>query len=383
MEKGLFTVFHLDDGRELRGGQRQMLCLAKELSVLGHKNIIVCRKNSLLNRQAAQAGFEIFTLPYFFEWDPVSAFLLNKKVKNTVKNQPLPAILHSHTSHTAAQSWLASRGLNCVRIVHRRVDFIPGNGISTRLKYIRADRVIAISKPVREILIRSGIAPGKIALINSSIDLNAAPWQKQGFEAYRENSRAKIAALFGINERAFWTGSLIALAPHKDPLNFIRSAKIVLDAKPDTHFLLAGSGKLRVPARNLAKDLGIGSRFHFLGYYPEPYEILSALDLFVLSSREEGMGSVLLEAMNAGVPITATDAGGITDVIENEKTGLLVPRENPGALAGAQLRIMADPELARRLAAGGRARLTDFSSVKMAETTLRIYEEAVENFKPD
>lgn len=383
MAKGPFTIFHLDDGKELRGGQRQLLCLAKELSALGHKNIIVCRKNSPLSRQAARIGLEIFTLPYFFEWDPVSAVFLNKKIKNTLKNQALPVILHSHTSHTAAHSWLASLGLNCVRIVHRRVDFAPGNGISTELKYARADRVIAISKPVREILINAGIPPGKTALVNSSIDLSAVPWQKNGFEAYRENSRAKISALFEIKKDAFWTGSLIALAPHKDPLNFIHSAKIVLDAKPDTHFLLAGSGELRVRAQNLAKTLELESRFHFLGYYPKPYELLSALDLFVLPSREEGMGSVLLEAMNAGVPIAATGAGGITDVIENEKTGLLVPRENPEALAGAQLRIMTDAELAKNLAAEGRRRLTDFSSVKMAENTLRIYEEAVENFKPD
>jgi len=383
MVKGPLTIFHLDDGKELRGGQRQLLCLAKELSALGHKNIIVCRKNSPLSRQAARIGLEIFTLPYFFEWDPVSAVILRYKIRTEIKNQALPAILHSHTSHTAAHSWLASPGLNCVRIVHRRVDFAPGNGISTELKYARADRVIAISKPVREILINAGIPPGKIALVNSSIDLSTAPWQKNGFEAYRKSSRGKISALFGIKKDAFWTGSLMALVPHKDPLNFIRSAKIVLDAKPDTHFLLAGEGKLRGQAQELAKTLGLEKKLHFLGYYPKPYEILSALDLFVLSSREEGMGSVLLEAMNAGVPIAAADAGGITDVIENEKNGLLVPRENPEALARAQLRIMTDVELAKNLAAGGRRRLADFSSVKMAESTLRIYEEAVENFKPD
>ena len=101
----------------------------------------------------------------------------------------------------------------------------------------------------------------------------------------------------------------------------------------------------------------------------------------MLPSREEGMGSVLLEAMNAGVPITAAAAGGITDVIKNEKTGLLVPRENSESLAAAQLRIMDRPELAKSLTAEARARLPDFSSVKMAQDTLKIYEDAAENFK--
>ncbi|HAF96592.1 MAG: hypothetical protein A2X34_07630 [Elusimicrobia bacterium GWC2_51_8] len=383
MVKGPFTIFHLDDGKELRGGQRQLLYLAKELAVLGHKNIIVCRKNSPLRREADGLGFETFFPPWLFEWDPVSAVILRKRIKSEITNPDLPVVLHSHTSHTAAHSWLAGLGLNCVRIAHRRADFAPGGGISTRLKYAGADKVIAISQPVKETLIKAGVPPGKIALINSSIDLNASPWLKTGFEAYKKNSREKISAIFGIKNDAFWTGSLIALELCKDPLNFIRSAKTVLSAKPGTHFLLAGEGKLRGRAQELAKNLGLGNNLHFIGYYPAPYEILSALDLFVLPSREEGMGSVLLEAMNAGVPIVATNAGGITDVIKNEQTGLLVPRENSEALAGAQLRIMADPELAKNLAAGGRRRLADFSSVKMAESTLRIYEEAVENFKPD
>ncbi|MCX5786145.1 MAG: glycosyltransferase [Elusimicrobia bacterium] len=381
--KGPFTIFHLDDGRELRGGQGQLLNLAKELSALGHKNIIICRKNSPLSGEAARLKLKTFFLPYFFEWDPVSALILRHKIKTGLKNQALPAILHSHTSHTAAHSWLAGLGLNCVRIVHRRVDFTSCRGISTDLKYARADRVIAISRAVREMLIKAGLPPDKIAMVNSSIDLSAAPWRKTGFEAYRKNSREKISALFGIKKDAFWTGSLIALVPHKDPLNFVRAAKEVLSVKPDTHFLLAGKGRLRGRAQKLAKTLGLENNFHFLGYYPEPYEILSALDLFVLSSREEGMGSVLLEAMHAGVPIAATAAGGITDVIENEKNGLLAPREDPPALAMAQLRIMNDPELAKSLAAEGRRRLAYFSSVKMAERTLKIYEEAVENFKPD
>ncbi|HAH31280.1 MAG TPA: hypothetical protein DCL44_03085 [Elusimicrobia bacterium] len=380
--KGPFTIFHLDDGRELRGGQGQLLNLAKELSALGHRNIIICRKNSPLSREAARLKLKTFFLPFFFEWDPVSAIILRCKIKSETKNQAWPAILHSHTSHTAAHSWLAGLGLNCVRIVHRRVDFTSCRGISTDLKYARASRVIAISGPVRDMLIKAGLPPEKITMVNSSIDLSAAPWQKAGFEAYKKNSRDKISALFGIKKDAFWTGSLIALVPHKDPLNFIRSAKEVLSAKPDTHFLLAGKGRLRGQAQALVRRFGLGQNIHFLGYYPEPYEILSALDLFVLSSREEGMGSVLLEAMHAGVPIAATSAGGITDVIENGKNGLLAPRENPRALAEAQLRIINNPALAKDLAAEGRKRLSEFSSVKMAERTLRIYEETIENSKP-
>ena len=224
MTKGPFTIFHLDDGKELRGGQRQLLYLAKELSTLGHDNVIVCRKNSPLELRARGTGLETRTLPYFFEWDPVSAFLLGKIAKPKTAKRPLPVILHSHTSHTAAHAWMASHGLNCLRIAHRRADFPPGGGISTKLKYTRADRVIAISRPVQETLISAGVPPEKISLVHSSIDLSSPPWKEQGMEAYRASSRAKISAGFGIKKDAFWTGALIALEPCKDPCNFIRAA---------------------------------------------------------------------------------------------------------------------------------------------------------------
>ena len=382
MPKPPIIIFHLDDGRELRGGQRQALRLAVELQALGLKNIVVCRKNSPLSREAAAKGVEVFTLPYLFEWDPVSAFLLRKKINQETAGKPEIAVLHSHTSHTAALSLLCSFGRNCARVVHRRVDFIPPAGLSTKLKYSAPARVIAISKAVRAILINAGVAPERIFLIYSSLDLNCTPWSETGLQAYRASARETLSARFGLEKDAFWTGSLAALVPHKDPFNFIRSARIVLDAKPGTHFLLAGDGKLLAGARSLVNDMGLAGNFHFLGHYGAPYELLSALDLFVLSSREEGMGSVLLEAMNARVPITATDAGGITEVIENGKNGLIAPRENPGALAAVQLRVMDDAKLGKALADEGAARLTYFSAAKMAAETVKVYEDAIADIKP-
>jgi len=78
METGKLLIFHLDDGKELRGGQRQLLYLVKELNLLGHLNYIVCRSGSPLETTAKRKNYNTIPLPYFFEWDPLSAFLLNK-----------------------------------------------------------------------------------------------------------------------------------------------------------------------------------------------------------------------------------------------------------------------------------------------------------------
>ncbi|MFA6434798.1 MAG: glycosyltransferase family 4 protein [Elusimicrobiales bacterium] len=374
---GRFLVFHLDDGKELRGGQRQLMYLVKELDKRGHLNYVVCRKNSPLERAARGKGFNTITLPYFFEWDPVSALLLNKAVRAlaAAHGHSGPPIFHAHTAHTAALSYLASFSLPCVRIAHRRVDFVPRRGLSSKLKYGKAHRVIAISRPVKDIMLSLGLPENRVTVVNSTVDLEETPWAEGGFEKYRETARLAIAEKFGIPREAPWIGSLIALVPHKDPGNFAASAALVAKEHPEARFLVAGTGELAGGLRRRLRTLGLEDRFRLLGHYDVPYELLSALDIFVLPSCEEGMGSVLIEAMNAGLPIIATRAGGITDVIKDRANGLLVNIKDPAGLAAAQLELLGDPALRRRLAEGARSRRLDFASPKMAELTLKIYEE--------
>lgn len=374
-------IFHLDDGKELRGGQRQMLYLVKELDRLGHRNTVVCRAGSPLHKAALRKNFRTLTLPYLTEWDPVSALLLRRKLKALPPGQH-PPILHTHTGHTAAVSWLASAGLDCVRIAHRRVDFVPGT-FTASFKYGRAHGVIAISEAVRDILLKAGVPAVKVAVVNSTIDLDDTPWKPGEFPAYRSAARQALAAELGIPADAFWAGSLIALVPHKDPENMARAAAEVLKARPETYFLVAGEGPLQERVARLAHMLKIGHRFKLIGYRSDPYKVLAALDLFLLSSCEEGMGSVLVEAMNAGLPLVATTAGGITDVIEDGANGLTVPPRDPQALANAALRVICDAELRGRLAAEAHRRREDFSSPRMAALTLKCYETAIDNFKRD
>ncbi len=381
MDPTKLTIFHLDDGKELRGGQRQMMYLVKELDRLGHDNTVVCRAGSPLHSAVLRKGFKALTLPYFTEWDPVSALLLRRAIK-ALPPGGAPPILHSHTGHTAAVAWLASAGLDCVRVAHRRVDFIPG-GLTARFKYGRAHGVIAISDAVRDIMLRKGVAPERIAVVNSTIDLDDTPWKPGELPAYRSAARADLAAELGLPQDAFWAGSLIALVPHKDPENLVRAAAEVLKAAPAVHFLVAGEGPLLDRTSRLAHMLKIQDNFHLIGYRPDPYKVLAALDLFVLASCEEGMGSVLVEAMNASLPIVATTAGGITDVIEDGANGLTVPPRDPAALAAAQLRVIGDGGLRAALAAEAHRRREDFSSPRMAALTLKCYETAIENLKRD
>jgi len=289
-------------------------------------------------------------------------------------------VLHSHTSHAAAVSWLASAGLDCVRVSHRRVDFIPGS-FTARYKYGKAHSVIAISEAIKTILLKAGVPGEKIAVVNSTIDLDDTPWKPGEYEAYRSAARAELSAELNIPSDAFWAGSLIALVPHKDPENMVRAAALVLKETPRTQFLVAGEGPLYKKVQHLARMLKIQDNFRLIGYRSDPYKILAALDMFLLSSAEEGMGSVLVEAMNAALPIVATTAGGITEVIENGANGLTVEPKNPEELAAAVLHLIKNGPLRERLAAEAHRRRGDFSSPRMAALTLKCYETAIENFK--
>jgi glycosyltransferase involved in cell wall biosynthesis len=289
-------------------------------------------------------------------------------------------ILHSHTSHTAAISYLTSLFLPCIRIVHRRVDFKIKKGLSPRFKYLKSDGIIAVSKAIKQIMVSAQIPEKTISVIPDSIDMDEIPFKAEEFENYRKKSREKLSESFRIPKDTFWIGSLIALVPHKDPENFLRSAKLVLEKYPQVQFMIAGDGILKDKMHLLIKELNI-KNFHLLGFYNNPLELLSSLDIFVLPSVEEGMGSVLLEAMCSRLPIVATDAGGIPEVIENNVHGLIVPKKNPQELAKAQISLIENEELRKKFAENGFKKSSEFSSEKMAKLTLKFYEETIENLK--
>ncbi len=368
-------VFHVDDSRNLRGGERQVLYLAAELEKLGCRNRIVCRSDSPLDRAARERGMETLHLPFLFEGDPISAGRLAREVKKAAASLgpgSLP-ILHAHTGHAAATIRAASRKGPWPRIVHRRVDFrLPERASSIR-KYAEADLVIALSKAIATVLVESGIEERKIRVIPSAVDLAAFGGSPSpGF-------KDRLGREFDMPPASFLVGSLMAMVPHKDPLNLVAAAEIAVRADKRCHFLVAGEGPLLKDARAMAKRLGLEGHIHLPGQRQDNADLLRAFDLFVLSSRQEGLGSALIEAMACGLPVVGTDAGGIPELIENGRNGFVVPREDPAALAEAILRLAGDDRLRSRMGSASLEMSLRYSTERMARSTLAVYEEALLN----
>jgi glycosyltransferase involved in cell wall biosynthesis len=167
---------------------------------------------------------------------------------------------------------------------------------------------------------------------------------------------------------------IAALVHHKDPFTFVSAMNDVVVAVPAAHAIIVGEGPLRPALEQRISELGLGQKVHMAGFREDADSILAAADAVALSSREEGLGTVLIDALWMGKPVAATRAGGIPEVIQNGSSGLLVPVENATELGRAISRLLTDEVLRSRLSLGGRARATKFSVERTAAETLRVYD---------
>lgn len=356
-------ILHIDEQRGWRGGEQQASYLIAGLGARGHACYIAGRPDSAFVK--AEHGAELrgrLELPLRGELDVLSA----KKIAAFARAHGIE-ILHAHTGHAHMIACLA-RGLGDGQkvVVSRRVDFAPSANLFSRYKYSLPDRFIAISEAIRRVLEAFGVSPEKISVVHSGIDARRLE--------VPERSRAEL----GLPEEGRLIGNVAALVGHKDHRTLIAAMAVVLERIPDAHLVIAGDGALRPVLEEQSRTLGVCERVHFLGYRADVPAILKALDVFVLSSNEEGLGTSVLDAMACGAPVVATAAGGIPEMVTNEVTGLLVPVAQADALAAAMIRVLSEDALARRIAENARMMVAErFSADAMVEGNLAVYEEVL------
>ncbi|HXT01783.1 MAG TPA: glycosyltransferase [Elusimicrobiota bacterium] len=368
------TLFHVDGERGFRGGERQLLYLAAALRARGRRNVVYCRAGAELDAEARRQGFETRALPFWSEWDPVSAWRLAADARRE------GAVIHAHTGHAAGIASLAALG-GAPLVAHRRVDF--GVGTAARaLKYGRAGKTVAVSSAIARILREAGLPEERISVIPDGLPATAeeSAWT-QGAARFRPplpvektENRRLLAVELGVDASMTWVGNLAALVPHKDHDTLLAAAVIVLLKRPRTRFLIAGTGPEEARLVDRVNRMGLFGKVLFLGQRKDPLLLLQSLDVYVQSSWGEGMGSVLIEAAACGLPVAATAAGGIPDVVEDGRTGLLAPPRSPEALAEAILQLCDDRALAKRLADEGLKRLPRFGLARMAADMEKIYD---------
>jgi glycosyltransferase involved in cell wall biosynthesis len=227
-----------------------------------------------------------------------------------------------------------------------------------------SDRVVTVSQLNREEAFKAGLAPAeKLMTIYSGIE----------YDRFRvQVDKAQKCASLGLKPEQPIIGMIGRLSPQKAPLDFVAAARLVLQARPDAQFLMVGDGPLAEEVHAAVAD---ESRIKVLGYREDVPELLAILDVFALSSLWEGLGRALTEAMSVGLAVATTAVNGVPELVNHGETGLLSPPAEPAKLAANILRLINQPEEARRMARRGQERvLPNFGARQMVEQIEALYE---------
>jgi glycosyltransferase involved in cell wall biosynthesis len=346
-------VVHVASGREWRGGQRQVWLLARELARSGKvEQVVVTGAQSELAARLAEDGVRVRAVPWSAGLDPRVLPGVLGELRDAA------SLVHAHDAHAVTLGGLAAGLAGRPLVATRRVDFhLRRAGF-----WARAERVIAISRAVADVLVADGIAPARIAVVHSGIAL----------DDLRRTPRLGVRDRLGLAPGTTVAANVGALVGHKDHATLLQTAARLAGRFPSLHWVVAGEGPERAPLERLRADLGLDGRVHLLGHIPEPARLVADADLFVMSSREEGLGTAVLDAMALGIPVASTTAGGLPEMLE-DGAGVLAPPRDPDALAHAVARLLDEPGLARSVSQKALATVARFTAERMAEAVGSVY----------
>ena len=350
-------VVHVASGREWRGGQRQVWLLARELARLGDvPQVVVTGRGSELAARLERDGVPVRSVAWGMGLDLRVLPALIAELRRG------PALVHAHDAHAVTLGGAAARLTGRPLVATRRVDFpLRRTGF-----WGRASRVIAISHAVAEVLVADGIPRERITVIHSGVDI----------DELRRTTRLGIRDRLGLPPATLVAANVAALVPHKDHATLLRTAAALTDRLPNLHWAVAGEGPEREALERLRATLGLEHRVHFLGQVEAPARLVADADCFVMSSREEGLGTSVLDAMALGIPVASTTAGGLPEMLQ-EGAGVLAAPNDPDALAEAVARLLTEPGLALEVARRATAAVERFTAPRMAEAVRSVYRSCV------
>jgi glycosyltransferase involved in cell wall biosynthesis len=314
------NILQLNFERGWRGGERQTLLSMREFRAAGHTVSLLARAGGELAMQARQEGFTVYE---FASVAGVIGFLIRAARRYD--------ILHAQTANMMTWLALCKRWLGGARVVFtRRTAF----GVPTRKerrttwKWRRADALVAISEAAAEEPRRLGLP---VRIIPSAVE--AKPVDQAHVTAFAQEFNLS-------GKRVLATAA--ALTAEKDPCTLLRAVHGLRQRRDDFVFLhLGAGGDAEAPARALLQELGLEQHYLFAGFQPGIEDLYRLMDVFVLSSRHEALGTSVLDAFLYSVPVVATETGGLKESLADGR-GLLCPVGDHEALAQAMDKVLTD-----------------------------------------
>jgi len=365
----------IDSEATWRGGEGQLWLLMRGLLGTRVDVTLAAPPDAAITQRAEDMGVRCLPLAISGGMDLVAAWVLRRYLRENDFD-----IVHCHSSHAHSVAYIAQRATNIgharsappgpLFVVSRRVDFpVAQNGLSAMKYRYGADVYLAISNGVRDVLLECGIEAGRIRIVRSGLDLKK-------FDGVKDNDY--LLKEFGIGDGTPVIGNIAALAPHKSHVDFIGAARRVSEEIEGARFLIVGEGKLRPELEAQIKQLGMEDDIILTGFRKDVLECLALFDCFVLSSYLEGLCTSIMDAQAMGVPVVATRTGGVPDLVEDGKTGLLAPPRDPRLLAEAIIRMMRDDDLRAGCATAAKLQASSYDYRHMVEQTAAAYDEMLQ-----
>ena len=362
------TVLHINAGEVWSGIEQRIFSISRSLNSKQFKIILAVSPLSPLYKKAGSCNIPLLSLKIGrWKFNPAVIWKLSRFLKTHKVD-----ILHTHRSSDHWIGILAVRlfGLSgqC-KIIRTRHNFtrIKNNWINNKLYKEWTDRIIAVAEVIRKRLIdENNISGNKIITIHSSIDT-------EKFNG--EFDEGKIRNEFGISPDTVVLGMIGRLREHKDYPNMFVALKIIVKKFRNIKLLIVGDGILESQLKSVVQIMELDNYVIFTGKRENIPQILSEIDIFVLSSSVEGSPAVIKEALIMEKPVVSTNVGGIPEIIQNGITSVLVPPHNPEALANAILEAINNMENALEMARKGKqVIINQFSETRLAELTAKVYQ---------
>ncbi|HPE85993.1 MAG TPA: glycosyltransferase family 4 protein [Bacteroidales bacterium] len=361
------TIIHVSTKQSWRGGEQQIAYLIDELRDAVVEQVVLTPANSKLSDFCQEHGIR---KTHFYKWTGIN-FHAAHVLKKICKRYSQP-IIHAHDSHAHTFAYLSSLffGNKAPIIVSRRVDFPVHRNLFSKWKYNAPQirKIICVSEKIKEITAPSIHNKTLLTVVYSGIDISrfSAPKTQNILKKY-----------FQIPEHHLIIGNIAALAPHKDYFTFVDTAELILKQYQDVTFLIIGQGPMKQRIAEYIFDKKLQNSIYFTGYRTDIPEILPELDIFLMTSETEGLGTSLLDAFASEVPVVATRAGGIPEIVKHNYTGLLADVKDPVQLAEYVLTLIRDPELKSALVKNAKQEMRTFTKQQTARKTLEIYQQVI------
>ncbi|RMG58025.1 MAG: glycosyltransferase family 1 protein [Deltaproteobacteria bacterium] len=376
------VVVHIITKLELGGAQENTLINCEKLDRGRYEVFLVSGDGGILNGRAEESlGERFIIVPSLVrEINPLRDFqallsltALLRRIKGEFPGQPL--IVHTHSSKAGILGRIAARLAGCHIIIHtvHGFGFTPLQSFLTRRFFIFLEKFVSRFTDafvlVSEANGREGIDLGifdgeKTVLIRSGFDV----------ERFASGEKARGREIIGCDDGRYTVGMVACFKPQKNPLDFVRMAGFLREKGYDFQYVLVGDGELRPAIAAEIVRLGLGDSFHLTGWVEEVEHVMAAFDVLVLTSLWEGLPRVIPQALALGIPVVVTNVDGNPEVVEEGKTGYVVPPRNPQKAAEAVERVYRG-EIDREALLRARERVRrEFSQEMMVERHERLYD---------